>query len=78
MDVMNVEQAKIAEEAGAAAVMALGVSLDPISASCSSLFRSHDSDHSQSASPPISAVTEVSPAWYVYVSFPPRAQTPLR
>jgi pyridoxal biosynthesis lyase PdxS len=32
MDVMNVEQAKIAEEAGAAAVMALGALLDPISA----------------------------------------------
>jgi pyridoxal biosynthesis lyase PdxS len=29
MDVMNVEQAKIAEEAGAAAVMALGELLDP-------------------------------------------------
>lgn len=29
MDVMNVEQARIAEEAGASAVMALGMSLHP-------------------------------------------------
>jgi pyridoxal biosynthesis lyase PdxS len=33
MDVMNVEQAKIAEEAGASAVMALGVSTSPFTRS---------------------------------------------
>lgn len=67
MDVMNVEQAKIAEEAGAAAVMALGELLEPTSAQCFLFGAITTLTISQSASPPTSAVTEVSPVWYVDV-----------
>lgn len=54
MDVMNVEQAKIAEEAGASAVMALG-------RSTFRLIEMHRADQVQSESPPTSVGTEVSP-----------------
>lgn len=56
MDVMNVEQAKIAEEAGASAVMALGMLCIP-----NSMAIADD----QSESPPTSDAMVVSHEWFV-------------
>jgi pyridoxal biosynthesis lyase PdxS len=59
MDVMNVEQAKIAEEAGACAVMALGMSLVLFGPTVAMGV----ADTAQSVSPPTSDATVVSPVW---------------
>jgi len=72
MDVMNVEQAKIAEEAGASAVMALGT-------------LSHDLQQNQpddqSESPPTSDAMVVSHEWYAppttFVMFTNISPTPV-